>query len=174
MIEALAFVITGLSVAASIIYYSTVLRNTEKTRKAQLISRLREMLWASEESVVNSFELLEMDWIDFDDFDRKYDSTNNKENSAQRFKIWGLYQEMGYYLHENILDVGTVYSLIGGHNILLMWEKFKPIIYYQRKKYKDPSWFKYFEYMGEETRKYRTKQGISSELTDADEYLINR
>ena len=135
MIDSLPLVLTGIGIIVSILYYSNVLRNSEKTRKAQLVSRLRELMWASEEDIATSYELLEMEWKDFEDFDRKYDSTVNIENSSKRFKIWGMFQEVGFYLHEDILDVKTVYSLFGGHNALLMWEKFKPIIYYQRKKY---------------------------------------
>jgi hypothetical protein len=52
-----------------------------------------------------------------------------------------------------------------------MWEKFKPIIFEQRKKYRDPSWFKYFEYFGNEIKKYRASQGLEPEITDPDGYL---
>jgi hypothetical protein len=37
MIDTLAFVLTGLSLTASIIYYATTLRNQNKTRKGQLL-----------------------------------------------------------------------------------------------------------------------------------------
>ena len=95
-------------------------------------------------------ELMNMRWTSFEDFDSKYDSTVNPDNYTKRFWMWGIMQEIGYMLHENLLDIDTIYTMLGGHNTLLMWDKFKPIIYEQREKYKDPSWFTYFEYLGED------------------------
>lgn len=172
MIEYLPLVLTGIGIIVSILYYTSVLRNAEKTRRAQLVSRLREMFWSLESGLM-AMELLEMEWRDFEDFDAKYDSTVNPENYAKRFMLWGQLQEVGYLLHEGIVDVETVYNLWGGHNSLLMWEKFKPIILEQRKKYRDPSWFVWFEFLAEEIKKYRKKQGISPEIFDADGYITH-
>ena len=168
--QTISIVLTGIGIIVSILYYTNILRNSEKTRRIQLVSRIREMR-GSEEGNKIGIELLEMKWTDFNDFNAKYDSTVNPDNYAKRFNVWGQLQEIGYMLHEDVITIETIYNLLGGHNSLILWEKFKPIIYEQRRKYKDPSWFIYFEYLGEEIRKYRVKQGISSELTDADGYL---
>jgi hypothetical protein len=169
--------LTLISVPVGVAYHIMTLNNTRKnqqlqleTRKAQLVSRLREMFWDIENGLI-VMELLEMEWTDFDDFLSKYDSTVNQENYAKRFKIWGQLQEVGYLIHEEIIDVESVYNLWGGHNSLIIWEKFKSIIYEQRKFYKDPSWFRWFEYYGEEMKKYRQKQGISPDIHDPDGYV---
>ena len=60
---------------------------------------------------------------------------------------------------------------MGGHNSLILWYKFKPIILEQRKKYGDPNWFMYFEYFADEMKKYRVKQGLAPDITDVDVYL---
>jgi hypothetical protein len=157
-------------VIAGFSYYVMTVRNASKARKTQLVSRLREELMTVEGGLIR-MELLEMEWTDFDDFDAKYDSTVNPENYAKRFLWWGIYQEVGYLLREGLVDINTVYNLIGGHNSLILWTKFESIIIEQRKKYRDPSWFTYFEYFADEIKKYRVKQGLPSDITDADGYI---
>jgi hypothetical protein len=49
-----------------------------------------------------------MEWIDFDDFLRKYDSTVNPDNFAKRNLIWSLFQELEYMLYQNLVDRETV------------------------------------------------------------------
>ena len=144
--------------------------NTEKSRRAQLVSRMRELVWGVEGGEIG-MELMNMRRTSFEDYDSKYDSTMNTENYTKHFWMWGIMQKLGYMLHETLLDIDTIYTLLRGHNTLLMWDKYKQIIYEQRKKYMDPSWFTFFEDLGEEIRKHRVKQGISAQITDADGYL---
>jgi hypothetical protein len=160
-------------VIAGFSYYVLTVRNADKVRKMQLISRIREQGGRSVTNELYGEELMEMEWEDFDDFRAKYDSTVNPENWAKRSLWFGYYQEIGYMLHESIVDVEMVYNVLGGHNALQMWAKFESIILGQRKLYRDPSWYKYFEYFATEIKKYRVSQGIEAEITDADGY-INR
>jgi hypothetical protein len=154
-------------------YYIITVRNANKIRKTQLASRISEKYW-SPEFRRNSLELFSMKWTDFNDFDRKYDSTVNPENCVIRYQNWGLFQELGYLLHEGLVDMETVYSLMGGYTLsVMLWVKFESIILEQRKKYKDPSWFMYFEYFGNEFKKYRVQSGLEAELIDPDGFLTN-
>ena len=162
-----------LSLVIGIIYYLTIMRNADKVRKTQLVSHISEKWWSPGTEKM-AIELLEMEWIDFDDFVRNYDSTVNKDNYAKRFHTWGIYQEIGYMLYKGFVDIETVYSLMGGHNSLLLWTKFEPIILAQRKKYRDPSWFQYFEYFGNELKKFRVQQGLEAEIFDADGYTTRQ
>ena len=159
-------------VIAGFTYYYLTVSNASKARKIQLVSRIREQAWSTE-GMKAAVEIQEMSWTDLDDFDAKYDSTVNPDNLSKRFLVWGFFQELGYLLHEGLVDRDTVYNLLGGHNSLLIWTKFEPIIKEQRKKYRDPSWFKYFEYYADEMKRYRVSQGIEPEITDPDGY-VNR
>jgi hypothetical protein len=151
-------------ILVGIVYYITIMRNAQKARKIELVSRIYE-IERSVESGIIGIELLEMEWTDFDDFLAKYDSSVNPENFAKRFHWWTYYQEVGFMLHEGIVDVDTVYMLLGGRNSRTMWEKFKPIILEFRERYEDPDFFKYFEYYADEITKYRTKKGLTLEIT---------
>ena len=159
-------------ILVGIVYYLTTMSNSRKASKTQIVSRIREQISSTEIAQI-FFDLLEMEWKDFDDFTAKYDSTVDPENASKRMMVWGWYQELGYMIHEGLVDVDTVYNLIGGHNSLLCWTKFEPIILEQRKKFRDPSYFKFFEYFADEIKKYRVSQGIEAEITDADGY-VNR
>ena len=125
--EVFALILTGLSITASIVYYASVLMNTERSRRAQLVSRMREQIWGLEGGKVG-MELMNMRWTSFDDFDSKYDSTVNPDNYTKRFWIWGIFQEMGYMLHENLLDIDTIYTMLGGHNARAVADLFPSII----------------------------------------------
>ena len=86
MIETLAFVLTGISLAASIIYYANILNNANKTRELQL--KAQELATETRQTQVfmqvfqelNSEkrwkEYLETryitEWDDYDDFQEKY------------------------------------------------------------------------------------------------------
>jgi hypothetical protein len=163
--------IQTVSLVVGIMYYIAIMRNAQKARKTELVSRILEQGGRSYEGQLQGVEIMEMQWTDFDDFLAKYDSTVNPENFAKRVLWWDYYQEIGYMLHEGLADVDTVYNLLGGNNSLLVWGKFESIILEQRKRYRDPSYYKYFEYFADEMKKYRVSQGMEAEIVDADGYL---
>ena len=169
MIETLALVLTGLSITASILYYASVLRNTNKQRMTQLAFNLSQIL-ISPETTGNTTKILSYTWNDFEDFRTKYDSTTNLEQFSIRWNIWRLYDHLGYMLHLGLVDVETLYNLIGGYNILSPWEKFESIILEQRRLYEEPDWFVWWEYLTQETSKYREKRGLPPKLANPDVY----
>ena len=130
--EVYAILLSGLSISISILYYAMVLRRSEKARMTQVALNLSNIL-ISPETTKNANQLLSTKWDDFEDFRRKYDSTVNPEHYAIRWNIWRLYEHLGYMLHLSLIEVETIYALMGGYNILLMWEKYEPIIMEQRK-----------------------------------------
>ena len=70
-----------------IIYYMSTLRNAQLTRKTQAARLLSERTQISE-FAENIFDLWEMEWEDFDDYLRKYDSTVNRDNYLKRAQIF--------------------------------------------------------------------------------------
>jgi len=120
-------------VIAGFSYYYLTVRNTIKARKTQQVSRLRESLY-SEKLQSITMELMEMSWTDLEDFDKKYDSTVNKDNYVKRWLLFGIYQEIGYLLREGLIDIDVVcgmiqylpieYSMFEGENlhaVLCIW-----------------------------------------------------
>ena len=135
-------------VIAGFSYYVLTVRNANTARKIQLInsSSLRTTL----EVAHISLELLDMQWEDFDDFVRKYDSKVNHDNYAKRAFMFGNQERIGLLLHEKIIDIDTTFNMLdGGYAMIQMWNKFEPIFLKQRELYEDPLRYQWFEYLVE-------------------------
>jgi hypothetical protein len=158
-------------ILVGIIYYITIMRNTDKARKLQIAQRLYQQIQNKENQLL-SIDLLEMEWENFDDFYRKYDSTVNKENFAKRATIFAIYEEMGFMLNQGMVDIETLYNLGGGQGILYFWKKFKPIILVQREMYTDPHRYRWLEYLAVEMMKERERQELPAHYTDPEGYTI--
>lgn len=156
-------------VIAGFSYYVLTVRNANTARKIQLInsSSLRTTL----EIAHISLELLDMQWEDYDDFLRKYDSTVNHDNYAKRAFMFGNQERIGLLLHEKIIDIDTTFKMLdGGYSIIQMWNKFEPIFLKQRELYEDPLRYQWFEYLVNELRKERVRRGLPSSLKNVDGY----
>ena len=88
-------VVAIFGVLAGFSYYVITVRNASRERKTQLAQHISEKITSLEKSLI-SLELLEMEWDDFDDFLRKYDSTINQDNYSKRALIWGMYNECAF------------------------------------------------------------------------------
>ena len=126
--------------------------------------------WQSKESSSDFLELLDTQWEDYDDFVRKYDSTVNQDNYSKRARSFNMFNEIGYYVNQNLIDIETVFDITGGHAPFLLWNKFKPIFEKQREVHKDPNRQKWYEYLITELSKERVKRGLPPDIYDADNY----
>ena len=82
-IEYLPLVLTRLSITVSIVYYASVLRNQNKTRRLQILQNMWEWI-STEQGYLNMAELMEMHWKDYEDFTLKYGVKKNPKNYAMR------------------------------------------------------------------------------------------
>ena len=169
MIEYLPLVLTGIGIIISILYYASVLRNANRTqqmhletRQAQLYTQIVRELF-SEEYMKKSIHLLKMEWDDYDDFERKYGSDTNEDSYAERYSVWYFMNNIGFLLHENLINVETANALVSQF-ALWDWAKFKDVIYTQREVYKIPDFLEWFEYLANELTKYRISVGLSTEI----------
>ena len=163
-------IVTIVGVIAGFTYYVMTVRNARKVRKEALV---RDFLgWDIERHRVY-MELLQMEWDDFDDYISKYDSTVNIDNYSKRAYIWNRYNRIGYELYQGNVDVEELYNYTGFQGIWFFWNKFKPIIMEDRKRYGNPHYFRWFEYLVDELVKERKRQGLSGEVIDFDGYISN-
>jgi len=145
-------------VIAGFCYYILVLRNQIKTRQAQLFSSLSKD-FSDYDSWLRNRDLLYMEWDDYDDFEKKYGSDTNPVAYAKRLAVWTLCNNLGILLKENLVDEEMVYDSIGG-SIMLMWDKWEPIIQEQRIRYMGPNFMEHHEYLINRMRKIQTSRGI--------------
>jgi hypothetical protein len=109
------------------------MKTTLETRKLQFVTSITNQL-LSEEGQKRFGELLNMEWKDYDDFEKKYGSDYNMDNYAKRMSVWNTYNTLGMLVREKLIEPEVLYS-ITGTNPLLMWSKFKDLIAEWQKRY---------------------------------------
>ena len=146
-IENLPIVLTGIGIIVSILYYTSVLRNTSKSRQIQVIS-----------SVPTPTDWRWMDWQykDFDQFTSDYGPEINPDGWAQFFLWSNRLKAFGVYVREGLLDIRLVCLLSGG-TITSTWEKFKPFFIEWRSRYNRPRGFIEAEYLYSKVVEYFKK-----------------
>ena len=73
--EFVAIILTGLGLTASLVYYASVLRNTNKTQMIFAIQGKR----GTKEGLLRYVNVLKLEWQNFDDFNQKYGFDKNPE-----------------------------------------------------------------------------------------------
>lgn len=161
MIETLAFVLTGIGLTASIVYYANILNNANKTQKTQLETRQTQIFmqildrFASEENRLRSIKVQQMEYKDFADFQLKWNMENNPEGAAKRLHVWTELDGLGQLYSRGLISLDFIPPIV--HQIVvLQWEKWEYIINEQRKNNDDlRDRLVYFENIYNEIIKYR-------------------
>jgi hypothetical protein len=165
MIDNPALVLTGIGLAASIIYYANILNNANKTRELQLKAQ-ENSLKARQGQLIQTYiletiekksldyqvdHLLSAYWSSFEEWVEKY----WKDPEYQKAFIWiqVAMNGMGTCVSEGILDIRIV-ALFNADGIIHYWEKHKDIIYEQRRRRNSPRYCDMWEYVYTELKRY--------------------
>jgi hypothetical protein len=130
-IQAAYYMVAATGVIVAAVFYVLNLKETSKNRRVTLTNNIMQF-YTSEEKQRNAIDLLSMNWVDFEDFYRKYDSTVNPDNYAKRAAAWAFYENLGSLYRTDLLDVETLYR-VAAVSTINTWVKFKPIIDEYRK-----------------------------------------
>jgi hypothetical protein len=147
---------TGVLVAA--IYYMLSLRQAIQNRKAQLFTQLVSIT-SGKEFIKDANEILSLQWIDFDDFAKKYDSGVNIELYSKRAQHWGVMDSIGFYLRKGQIDIEQANSVLGGFYATWLWDKYGDLIKRYRVLIKVPDYYVNFEYLAVELHKFHRRRG---------------
>jgi hypothetical protein len=153
--QAVSILFAGVSIGLAAIYYIFTLRINQRSSRIALTNNLMQTL-LSEEAQRRWIEMINMEWLDYDDFERKYGSDVNVDNAAKRMSLWTSCNVFGYLMKENIVDAETFY-VAGGQTSMWIWEKFKDIIAEHRARYGGVDSFSGFEYLAEEMMRIKRK-----------------
>ena len=151
-LEVIALVLTGLSITASLFYYANVLSNANKTQKQQLETRQAQLFmdmykeFVSESESGTVYLLMDMEYDDYEDFERKFGHDNNPEANNMITRHMMLMEGFGVLVREEYVSVRLVALLTSG-TIKLGWEKMKGYIYEVRKRNNMPRWSIEYEYL---------------------------
>ena len=157
--EFLAVILTGLGLTVSILYYTTVLQNANKTQQSQLETR-QAQLYMQVFQELNSEkrwkEYLDArysaDWDDYDDFQGKYGRESNPDFFAKLSSMFWTYNAVGMLLFDGLIDARKVYGLMGPM-VTAQWDKWNEIVWEMRKELSMPIAYAGFEHLGMEMKK---------------------
>ncbi len=165
MIETIAFIFTGLGLAASIIYYANILQNANKNQKTQQKTRNAQffMQFVKELHTPNRLifwaQMQQWEWKDFIDFERKYGSVDHPELFGERYSLWSIFNDLGWLVENETVDVADVNALVG-QSLLWSWEKYESIILERRQVYNYPDELIYWERLCKKILEYRKQQKV--------------
>ena len=147
-----------------IVYYITIMRNvqrnqqmTEESRQLQLLIQFSNQ--RSEEDMKRGLVLMNMEWEDYDDYERKYGSDVNPDNYSKRMAMWSRFNWMGMLLRRGLIDRDVLFESLGPA-ALQHWTKFKEIISETRRRYNLHLYGVDFEYLAEEYCKFVQEKGF--------------
>ena len=126
----------------------------------QLYNRVTDKLF-----IQNYGDTLNMEWSDYEDFERKWGSGNNTDAYSKRYSVWYAYDGVGYLLSQGLIDLEMAYHL-NGTAALYQWEKYGDIIHHQRQEFNIPELAVWFEYLVEELKKKRESLGYSGQVPE--------
>ena len=159
LLQSISYMAGALGVCVAALSFAFNIRATTKTRRANLTNTLMNS-FLSEEGMRRWSDLEIMEWKDFEDFRKKYDSTVNTGNYVKRQAFWNTCDLIGYQYREGLVDIGTVYNA-GGIFISYSWLKFRPIIEEYRKTEYGVDDYENYEYVANELLKMKEKRDPS-------------
>ena len=161
-IQTISILITATSVTLAAIYYILTVRINQRNSRITLTNNMMQTM-LSEEAQRRWIDLINMEWTDYDDFERKYGSDVNPDNYAKRSAVWSSCNVLGHLLKTNVVDAETFYPT-GAIYALWIWEKFKPIILEHRKRYSSSNGYDGLEFLAGEMLKIMKKHDPSYEI----------
>lgn len=154
----LSIIFAGLSIAASIVYYASVLRNANKaqehafeTRNAQFF--LQTFLATQTEEGIRLLwnEVYNKDWSSSEEWWER----NGPENNIEAFSKWlyfmAKFEMYGIMVKKGFMDLQLVDDTFSGA-ILMAWELYEPIIMHVRENLGYPQFQEFQEYLTDEIK----------------------
>jgi hypothetical protein len=148
--QALSIIFAGLSIAASIVYYASVLSNANKASQRELIIQRSSFGMDYSRAYIQVRSMT--DWKDKNDFYEKYISDGDSEEIAQWLYLMRLYDLAGLQLKEGA-DPDLIFRLYPSNAVLNLWEQFEPVFKHQREVANDLTRWESIEYLYREAKK---------------------
>jgi hypothetical protein len=141
LLQSVSYIVGALGVGVAAFYYVMTLRvqqanmkETNLNRRATFANNILQF-FLSEEAHLRYIEVLSLQWTDFDDFVKKYDSSVNPQSYAKRASLWAICNSIGLQVRSGVIALEAIDSNTQGV-IVSLWKRFKPIIV----KYREWEW----------------------------------
>ena len=149
MIDTLALVLTGLGLAASIVYYANILNNANKAKERELINQRITMI--NDEFYTKWSRLLLGDWRTYPEWVvHRYETP---EDSPLLSYFCTLFNSVGLLYKRGMIDSELLFSVYAPHVIMFTWEKVSPVVMGNRQLFNYPGLYAGFEFLNDEARK---------------------
>jgi len=161
-LQSLSYIAGAIGVCVAAFYYIMTLRENKNNRRMQfLLQNLSDNL--NEQGYNRYVTLMNMEWKDYDDFEKKYGSDNNPEAYSKRLTAWTYYNNLGYLISQGFIDADMLFDM-NGDGIIWAWMKWEPILKEIRVRYNQPELAKWFDYCADRLLEVRRRRGVSVEL----------
>jgi len=151
LLQTVSIVIASAGVFVAAIYYILQIRHQTKTRQTDLVMRLYST-FGSREHMEAYREIMAMEAKDFDKLPEKYAPIQSTTVST----VCAFYEGIGVLLHRRLIDIKLVDDLFSTP-IIQIWEKTEHWVKENRKRWKRPQIWEYFEYLYNEMKKREQK-----------------
>jgi hypothetical protein len=160
-------IVQTVGILVGIIYYITIMRNSQKTQQLQLETRKAQLYMqlfmriTSEEFIKKSLDTLRLEYDNVDDFFEKYILGPDSSVHAKLFSMFWHIDGLGYMMSQKLIDPEMVYNFGGGFAQVWHWKKWEPVIMRFRKRRDDPEFLRWFEYTANEMMRMRQEKGLT-------------
>jgi hypothetical protein len=175
LLQSVSYIAGALGVCIAAIFYVLNLRISQRNMKANTETRQFQLLMQlsapsyTKEGFRNWFEFANMEWKDYDDFEKKYGADANPESLLVREFMIGWFNKTGLLLRYGMIDRMLLYDFLGPDYITL-WNKYGEIIRTQRELYSWPEFARDWEYLYNEMVKIATGRGVDTKRMDEFKY----
>ena len=180
LLQSLSYAAAAIGVCAAAVYYAMVLREQRRNMRLTLETRRIGLIDSiitrtiNEEGYRSWFELLRYEWKDYEDFERKYGSENNVDAAAKRYASWALFNSVGMMLRKGMVEAEDLYDM-GMMAPIFLWEKYKPIIEENRRRYNGQYYLQNLEYLAGEMLRVVKGRDPSYRIPEAlDKYVPDK
>ena len=159
MIEYLPLVLTGIGIIVSILYYTSVLRNANKTRQSQLFTNIYNQSFANPDflKAVRVIQIKGTQINDADDLARAYDWFNPKPDDPEFLEAWSyvssFFEGLGVFVREGLIPIRLIALTMTGLT-LSVWSVQSPYLEAERARFGATRLWSEWEYLVNELTRY--------------------
>ena len=155
-IQAAYYMVAATGVMIAALWYVWNYRNINRSRRIQMFMQIYQQL-TSEQHMKSWIDVLNMEFKDYEEMEKKYGSDNNPEFFAKRYSLTYMYDGIGYLLKEKQIDIDTAYQL-GSLSFIYYWKKTESYMSESRRRYGHHQG-ENLDYLARELVKYAEKIG---------------
>ena len=177
-LEVIAILLSGISISASLFYYSNVLANANKTQQMQLETRQAQLYsnifntYASKEYIRDFETTLIWKINTWDEFVYHcLDMENNPDDVVSFNRIIQWTEGIGVMARRGLVNVELLFEIMYG-TYAQFYEKYEPYILEMRTRWNDDNILQDLTYLYTEMRKLRKKRGWNISPRPSDETTL--